>query len=398
MISAAGPRRRALDRDPEIVARVIGAAYDAVSSPRGWQDFAETLSAVLPRSRVSFFVHGRVPNCPSVLAHAGWDPTDLQDYRGYFAGISPFLRLQHHVPLNVPESSRKFAARLALDVESSEYFNEYVQPRRRNWDAMALVLERGERSMTALSLVTEEPLPRAGVQALGRLFTMLAPHVRRALVLDRRLAGGAPAGRAASAALDRLAAAILVLTEDGCLHLANRTAETLLQAGEGLGLSRQGQLRGTDPLVTAQLAQVIELAVAARRAGSVDQGGSVVLPRAGGRQPLSAVVLPMPREGGRFGLAGDEHGAVMVVVTDPEQTRAPIADWLRERFRLTPAEQRLVECLVAGLRLEDAADRLAISRETARTRLKQVMIKTDCDRQSELIRLVLSAPGSLIQA
>ena len=73
-----------------------------------------------------------------------------------------------------------------------------------------------------------------------------------------------------------------------------------------------------------------------------------------------------------------------------------MADWLRDRYRLTPAEQRLAECLATGLRLEDAADRLSISRETARSRLKQVMIKTDCDRQAELVRLLMTAPAALI--
>jgi DNA-binding CsgD family transcriptional regulator len=395
MIYAERVKKRPPDRDPETVVRVIGAAYEAVSSPRGWQDFADTLASAVPDARVSFFIHGRVTNIPSILAHAGWDPVDLADYRGYFAGVSPFLRMQHLVPLNVPESSRAFARRIGLKLDNSEYFNDYVLARRRNWDAVALVLERNERSMMALSLVPEEALPRSGVGALRRLFALLGPHMRRAVTLDRRLAGAAPAGRAATAVLDRLAAAILVLNEDGSLHLANRSGEAMLQAGAGLGVGRHGQLRGDDPAVTAQLIQVIEQAAAARRAGSIDQVGSVVLRREG-RQPLSALVLPMPREGSRFGFAGDEGGAVMVVVTDPEQTPAPLADWLRDRFRLTPAEQRLVECLVAGLRLEEAADRLAISRETARTRLKQVMTKTDCDRQAELIRLVLSAPGSLI--
>ncbi len=395
MISAGRTKKRSPDRDPETVARVIGAAYEAVSSPHGWQDFADTLALAVPESRVSFFVHGRVTNVPSIVAQAGWDPTDLQAYRGYFAGVSPFLRLQHLVPLNVPESSRLFASRVGLKIEDSEYYNDYVLARRRNWDAIALVLERNERSMTALSLVPDDPLPRTGVNALCRLFETLGPHVRRALTLDRRLASAAPAGRAATAALDRLAAAILVLNDDGSLHLANRSAEALLQQGEGLAVSRQGLLRGSDPGVTTQLAQAVEQAAAARRDGSIDQAGSIVLRREG-RQPLSALVLPMPREGSRFGFAGDEGGAVMVVITDPEQAPAPVADWLRERFRLTPAERRLVECLVTGMRLEDAADRLGISRETARTRLKQVMIKTDCDRQSELIRLVLSAPGALI--
>ncbi len=395
MISAGRMKKRPIDRDPEIVARVIGAAYEAVSSPHGWQDFAETLSDVIPRARISFFVHGRVPNVPSVLAQAGWPAEDLRDYRDHFASVNPFLKLAHHVPLYMPETSHKFVRRLGLDFEGTEYFNDYVRARRSNWNAIALVLERSERSMTALSVVAEELLPAAETNALCRLFAALGPHMRRALSLDRRIAGTAPAGRAATAVLDRLAAAIIVLNEDGGLNLANRAAEALLQAGDGLALSRAGQLRGSDPGVTAQLTQMIERVVAARRTGSVETGASVILRRGPGRQPLSALILPMPHEGSRFGFSGADGGAAMMVVTDPEQARPPIADWLRERFRLTPAEQRLVECLASGMRLEDAADRLAISRETARTRLKQVMVKTDCDRQSELIRLVLSAPGSL---
>jgi hypothetical protein len=157
MISDGSTKKRSPDRDPETVAKVIGAAYEAVSSPRGWQEFADTLAQAVPESRVSFFVHGRVTNVPSILAHAGWDSTDLQAYRSYFAGVSPFLRMQHLVPLNVPESSRDFASRVGLELESSEYYNDYVLARRRNWDAIALVLERNERSMTALSLVPDCP-------------------------------------------------------------------------------------------------------------------------------------------------------------------------------------------------------------------------------------------------
>lgn len=396
MISAGRTRHRPIDRDPDIVGRVIGAAYEAVSSPQGWQDFADALSAAIPSARISFFIHGRVPGIPSILAQAGWNPIDLRDYRDHFARVNPFLKLAHHVPIGVPETSQGFARRMGMDVEGSEYFNDYVRPRRRNWNAIALVLERNERSMTALSVVSDELLSTAETRSLCRLFAGLAPHMQRALALDRRLAGIAPAGRAATAVLDRLAAAIVVLNDDASLHLANRAAETLLQTGDGLTLSREGQLRGQDPVVTAQLGLAIERAIAAHRLGAVDQGTSVTLRRGPGRQPLSALVLPMPRDGSRFGYSGDEGAAAMVVIAGTDQIRASVAGWLQERFRLTPAEQRLVECLATGMRLEEAAGRLAISRETARTRLKQVMIKTECDRQSELVRLVLSAPGSLL--
>ncbi|MFX9069640.1 hypothetical protein ABTN30_20295, partial [Acinetobacter baumannii] len=86
--------------------------------------------------------------------------------------------------------------------------------------------------------------------------------------------------------------------------LANRAAETLLQSGDGLAVSREGQLRGHDPGVTMQLGQAIERAIAAHRMGSIDQGASVTLRRGPGRLPLSALILPMPRHGSRFGFGG----------------------------------------------------------------------------------------------
>jgi DNA-binding CsgD family transcriptional regulator len=60
----------------------------------------------------------------------------------------------------------------------------------------------------------------------------------------------------------------------------------------------------------------------------------------------------------------------------------------RKLFKLTPAETDLVAMLVGGLSLADCADKLGITWETARTRLKAVLHKTDTTRQSELIMLM----------
>lgn len=57
-------------------------------------------------------------------------------------------------------------------------------------------------------------------------------------------------------------------------------------------------------------------------------------------------------------------------------------------FGLTPAENRLLDCLVEGLELKDAACRLGVARTTARTHLQRIFDKTGVRRQTDLQRMV----------
>lgn len=78
-------------------------------------------------------------------------------------------------------------------------------------------------------------------------------------------------------------------------------------------------------------------------------------------------------------------------ITKPERP-----DWqlLVKTFELTPAEARLAARLVTGEPLEQIADKLKITKETARYELKSVFQKTDVHRQSELVALLSSFPRS----
>lgn len=58
-------------------------------------------------------------------------------------------------------------------------------------------------------------------------------------------------------------------------------------------------------------------------------------------------------------------------------------------FGLTPAEGQLADLVGSGHSLDDACEVLAITRNTARDRLKSVFVKTGTHRQSELVRLWL---------
>ena len=60
-------------------------------------------------------------------------------------------------------------------------------------------------------------------------------------------------------------------------------------------------------------------------------------------------------------------------------------------YGLTPAENRLLSCLLEGLELKDAAFRLGVARTTARTHLQRIFDKTGVRRQTDLQRVIALA-------
>ena len=71
------------------------------------------------------------------------------------------------------------------------------------------------------------------------------------------------------------------------------------------------------------------------------------------------------------------------------------ATMLRRLWDLTAAEAQLALALADGATLEEIASRTGISQETARVHLKRTLAKSGTHRQSELVRLILTGPGSV---
>ena len=68
---------------------------------------------------------------------------------------------------------------------------------------------------------------------------------------------------------------------------------------------------------------------------------------------------------------------------------------LRAMYALTAAEARLAACVAQGFGVNEAAARLGITRNTARTQLKAVFAKLGVDRQAGVVRLLTSGLPSL---
>ena len=62
-----------------------------------------------------------------------------------------------------------------------------------------------------------------------------------------------------------------------------------------------------------------------------------------------------------------------------------------KRYRITPAESRVLMMLAQGMLLQETADALGVSLPTVKTHLAHVFAKTGTKRQTDLVRLVMSA-------
>jgi DNA-binding CsgD family transcriptional regulator len=91
-------------------------------------------------------------------------------------------------------------------------------------------------------------------------------------------------------------------------------------------------------------------------------------------------------------LNGGGDGA-MLIVGDPETAVLPDAGTLAVTFGLSPTEAKLLSLLLADMSLIEASERLQLSVESQRVRLKRIFAKTGTNRQSELIGLALRLPA-----
>lgn len=80
----------------------------------------------------------------------------------------------------------------------------------------------------------------------------------------------------------------------------------------------------------------------------------------------------------------------LILLSELRAKPAPAATLLARAFGLSPAEARLASLLAEGLAPAAAAQRLGVTRETARHQLKAVFAKTATHRQGELVALLAS--------
>jgi DNA-binding CsgD family transcriptional regulator len=203
------------------------------------------------------------------------------------------------------------------------------------------------------------------------------------IALDTSRSGAANSLRHAAMALDWLPVAVLTVDADGLILYCNRRAEAYLERACGIRESN-GRLRCARSEDSARLAKSL------RQLSSDACGGEPLVLTVGsinGGRPLGLLLA-----------SAVEPGNVCVFAFDPREKLGFSPMLARQLYGLSERETEVASAVVSGRTLEEIARSLGVERETVRSHLKRIFLKTQTSRQSELVRLLSTGLFGLEEA
>lgn len=261
---------------------------------------------------------------------------------------------------------------------------------KKSLSVLTLQFEEAERAINILFWRTADE-GAFGDEALA-LLTRLSRPLKRGIRIFERIISLERRQIVLNAAIETADIGIILATADGEPLVTNSIANSILAEKDGLQVVH-GRLRAINQADTANLLPLIRSMAAEQQA---EQDWRTYTPMALAREtdpvPLTVIVRPGPAF---HPLKRPMRRTAMLVLRDPNRRPIIPSATLARMFGLTPAEAVLASELARGVSLDDAAANLHISRNTARSQLQSVFMKTGVNRQVELVRMLLTSAASL---
>jgi DNA-binding CsgD family transcriptional regulator len=347
-----------------------------------WDTLLDEITRFVEGSAVALVSHDFKHNLGSVLSAIGYNQKFLPAYALHHARQNVWLARERDYR---PPGTIHVGEHLVPEHQllRTKFYDEWLRPQDLH-HRLCAVLSRENAIAVFLEIMRPRQRGAFGADDIERL-RLLLPHLQRALRLHRRMAELELERDAALRALDQLPWGVMLVDEHRNRLRANRHAEEILVAGDGL-MARGNTLRAELADETARLDRLLSRALDRSAPQGPSAGGTLSITRPSGAHPLSVVVVPLHVKTDALG----ERGPIAAIfVTDPDIPLASNEQHLRELYALTAGEARLASCLLQGKSVDEAAATMGITVNTARAYLKRIYNKTGVRRQPELMRLLL---------
>jgi DNA-binding CsgD family transcriptional regulator/PAS domain-containing protein len=356
---------------------LIASIYEAAADFRRWPD---TLRLMAQAYEATTVVFGRTSEdvADAWILAPDIDQAEHERYASHFHHINPLWRLAMAAPIGTAQTDRMMVPKQEL--ARTEFFNDFLLPQGLGSMLGAAVhAEHGHHFHIVVQKSADFELSDI------RLYERLAPHLQRAVQINVKLARLDMQCAASADALDQLAQGAFLVDAAGRVLFANRAAARLTEARGCLRLVA-GVLRAKSASDTAKLHAHI---ASCGERGIAAGGGSLSLTRGAERTPVNLAILPWRPSAPTFSLVW--RPVAIIFATDPDVRPSPPTAMMRQRYGLTRAEAAFALEILRGDGIQACADRLGITRATARTHLSHIFRKTSTQRQAELVRLLIGA-------
>jgi DNA-binding CsgD family transcriptional regulator len=361
---------------------VILRIHAAPLEPHGWQLVMRSLMDLCAAQNALMLTVGTtpVPTIKSWEPSLNFNPTALQDYATHW-GSQDLLylgaRQKGRIRPGLVSTENQLVG--AREYSASSYFNDFCKPHDLYSHLNVCLTDGMPQLGLGPSAIT---LYRGGVKAsFGEAETSilqrLAPHLSLAARTTWHIESLAMTEPIYRRALDEIRVPLFAIDLSGKVVFLNTAGDGLIRGARWVTVAR-GNFIAPSGLIGPE---AFRQALVKLRAGS---GTTLLL--TDGASGLQAILTTVPlRSASPIHVAGRRiSGFVWIVPCTP--AISPVTN-LGKLFQLTPAELRLLQYLVDGIHLSDAAAQLHTSLSTVRTQLKAIFRKTGQRTQGQLLAL-----------
>jgi DNA-binding CsgD family transcriptional regulator/PAS domain-containing protein len=373
------------------LSKVLGQLNESPLHDDLWRPVLRHLCEIT-QSSSGFFVTGDDHTGLAVRAQSADHPDDttlVHRYNETYAVKDPFRQPVLQRGLTGVVDAEELLPNAGL--VRTELYRDQLQPIGLRY-AMLVVTAASAERIEALSLWRTQSQGPFREESI-RLLEFLYPYIQKSMELrhvlrttQRRLAG-------LEAMLDVSPTAIFLVTRRGHLLHHNAAADAILEEGDVLSLEN-GTLVSASNQSRDALRTLLQKtgAGAGKLIGPSPAKATITVQPKSGRRPLYFLAVPLMPEDRKKSRAD-----VMLLVSDPGSPITVPHEILESVYGLSPALADVANGLLKGYSPEYIAELRQVSIGTVRQQLKSILSKTDTVRQSDLVRLLLSLPRTMVK-
>jgi DNA-binding CsgD family transcriptional regulator len=373
----------------ELLSQLIGDIYDTALDPLLWGNVLSKAALFVGGVSAALYAKDAAAKSGNVFYEDGHiDPRYTRLYFEKYVKLDPSTTGHFFAEIDEPMAT---ADLMPYDeFLETRFYKEWAKPQRLV-DHLTVVLDKSSTRVALFGVFRHE---REGVAdaAMRRRMRLIAPHIRRAVLVGRVIDLKTAEAATLADTLDGISAGLFLVDATGRIVHANAAGHAILADGDYLKAVR-GRLTGVNP----DTEQTLDDAFAATGSGDEavgDKGIAVPLVASNGTRHV-AHVLPLTSGARRRAGSAYDATAALFVHEAALDTPSPF-EVIAKTYGLTPSELRVLLAIVEVGGTPEVAEALGVSMETVKTHLRRLFAKTGTHRQADLVKLVAGFANPLL--
>ena len=367
-------------------ADLVRAIYSAATEPDQWHEVLERIRVHLGAEVSAFLVADDALASLNIAVAIGRDRKTFEDYDRHWGRYDPWLASGSTLLKTPGEIYAGQALVLNEKIERTAFYQEFLRPNGL-YQILSATVEYAPGFTTYLTANFDCVRGKEFSTTSLRFLAEIAPHIRSAVRLHRRLGQAEAQDACNRELLERIFAGVFLLDGKGRVRYMNRAAEELINLGGRLGV-RCDRLYCREAKDDQALQHAIQRALELSATGTGLPPPAVSIGDHAKALPTLARAIPLPG-GGHAGFAEPE-ARCLVIVSTGDDSQPGVTHLLTRTFGLTKAEARIAVAVASGQDLTDVAAEFEITTGTLRTHLKRIYSKVGVNGRAGLFAIVRS--------